>query len=139
MTGTTGTDHVKPVFQSKLYQPDAPMRGNCRAASIASLLELPLWMVPPIEDMRGDLQEERWNEWLGRMFDLEVIRTHGHAPDSLPEFYVACGPSPRAQADSIYHAVVYRRGELAHDPHPSGIGVVSVEFTYHLQPAKRGV
>ena len=122
---------MKPVMQSKLYREDAPMRGNCRAACVASLLEIPLWMVPPIEDMRGDLQEERWNAWLERMFGIEFVRTHGHQP--IPsEFYIACGPSPRG--GGIYHSVVYSRGALAHDPHPSGAGVVSVEWTWHLAP-----
>lgn len=125
---------MKPVMQSKLYREDAPMRGNCRAACVASLLEVPLWMVPPIEDMRGDLQEERWNEWVQRMFGLAFVRTHGHEPARLPEYYIACGPSPRG--GGIYHAVVYRGGELAHDPHPSGAGVESVEWCWHVEPLK---
>ena len=120
---------MKPVMQSKLYREDAPMRGNCRAACIASLLEVPLWMVPAIEDMRGDLQEERWHEWLDRLFRLELIRTQGaDAPSS--EYYIACGPSPRSS--DIYHSVIYSAGALVHDPHPSGAGVVSVEWTWHL-------
>lgn len=125
---------MKPVTQSKLYQEDAPMRGNCRAACVASLLEIPLWMVPPIEDMRGDLQEERWNDWLDRMFGLEFVRNHG---DGVPpaEFYIACGPSPRG-VGSIYHSVVYSNGQLVHDPHPSGAGVQRVEWTWHLRPVQ---
>jgi len=118
-------------MQSKLYQPDAPQRGNCRAASVASILEIPLWMVPAIEDMRGDVQEERWEEWVQRFFGLTFTRTQGHEPLRLPEFYIACGPSPRGAG--IYHSVVYRRGELAHDPHPSGAGVTAVEWTWHFE------
>lgn len=120
---------MKPVMQSKLYQADAPMRGNCRAACVASILELPLWMVPPIEDMRGDLQEERWNEWAERLFGLEFVRVHGDGAP-LADFYIACGPSPRGP---VHHAVVYSNGTLAHDPHPSGEGVVAVEWTYHFK------
>lgn len=127
---------MKPVSQSKLWTPDAPLRGNCNAASLASLLEIPLWMVPPFEDMRGDLQEERRNEWLHRMFGLALTRTHGHDVARLPEFYIACGPSPRGAADRIYHAVVYSAGELAHDPHPSGGGILDVEWTWHLEKAQ---
>jgi hypothetical protein len=126
---------VNPVMQSKLWTPDAPLRGNCNAASLASILEIPLWMVPPFEDMRGDLQEERRNEWLQRMFGLELVRTHGHQPSQLPEFYIACGPSPRGGGRPHLPRVVYRAGELAHDPHPSGAGITAVEWTWHLAEA----
>lgn len=124
---------MTPVMQSKLWTPDAPLRGNCNAASLASLLEVPLWMVPPFEDMRGDLQETRKNEWLTRLFHRQLVRTQGHQPGALPEFYIACGPSPRGLADRIYHAVVYRAGVLAHDPHPIGGGISDVEWTWHLE------
>lgn len=127
---------MKPVMQSKLYAEDAPMRGNCRAAAFASILEIPLWMVPAIEDMRGDLQNERWEEWLDRLFGLALIRTEGHDVGLMPDFYVACGPSPRGDG-TIYHSVVYSRGELVHDPHPSGRGILSVEWTWHLVPARQ--
>lgn len=123
---------MKPVTQSKLYAADAPMRGNCRAACVASILEIPLWMIPAIEDMRGDLQEERWNEWIERLFGLEFVRTQGAEPPPT-EFYIACGPSPRGNGD-IYHSVVYSGGVLAHDPHPSGSDVRAVEWTWHLRP-----
>ena len=128
---------MRPVFQSKLYAADAPMRGNCQNACWASLLEVPLWMVPAFEDMRGDLQEERRNEWIQRFFGLDVVRTHGHDLALLPEFYIACGPSPRGQADRIYHSVIYSRGALAHDPHPIGDGILLVEWTWHLVPVER--
>jgi hypothetical protein len=41
----------------------------------------------------------------------------------LPEFYIACGPTVRGS----HHAVVYSKGALAHDPHYSGDGLVSVD------------
>ena len=123
---------MTPVMQSKLWTPDAPLRGNCNAACLASLLDIPLWMVPPFEDMAGDLQSERRNEWLIRLFGYSLERIHGHEAARLPEFYIACGPSPRGDG-RIYHAVVYRAGVLAHDPHPSGAGILDVEWTWHLE------
>lgn len=110
------------------------MRGNCRAACVASILEIPLWMVPAFEDMRGDLQEERWHEWISRLFGLEFVRTQaviGGVPPA--EFYIACGPSPRSR--TVYHSVVYSGGQLVHDPHYSGAGLTAVEWTWHFQPA----
>ena len=125
---------MKPVMQSKLYRDDAPMRGNCRAACVASILEIPLWMIPPIEDMRGDLQEERWNEWAERLFGLHFVRTHGPEVPAA-DFYIASGPSPRG--GGIYHSVVYAAGALAHDPHPSGAGIEAVEWTWHFRPVEK--
>jgi hypothetical protein len=120
---------VIPVSQSKLYAPDAIHNGNCFAATLASLLEIPLWMVPPFEDMfsRSDWRD-RVDKWLDRMFHLQLVRLEGHETEVLPEFYIACGLSPRG----VGHSVIYRRGALAHDPHPSGAGIAGVERTYHL-------
>lgn len=125
---------MKPVMQSKLYQADAPMRGNGHAAALASLLEIPLWMVPAFEDMDYQRKTEREPEWLRRFFGLRLVKTRQHDVDVLPEFYIACGPSPRGtDADPIYHSVIYSRGALVHDPHPSGSGVRAVEWTWHLE------
>lgn len=122
-----------PVAQSKLYHPDALHLGNCLQACVASVLDLPLWMVPAFDDLRrGVSMQEGVDLWARRMFGLQYIRTIGHEIDRLPAFYIVSGPSPRG--GGIYHAVVYSHGELVHDPHPSGAGVVSVDSTYHFAP-----
>lgn len=36
---------MTPVMQSKLFAKDGIHAGNCFAAALASLLDLPLWMV----------------------------------------------------------------------------------------------
>ena len=97
------------------------------------MLELPLWMVPPFEEMFARQEwRVRVTEWLARAHGLVMVRTDGHHPADLPEFYVACGQSSRG----VGHAVVYRAGALAHDPHPSDEGVAAVEWTWHLEPPK---
>lgn len=104
---------MQPVHQSKLFTRDAIHNGNCFAACLASMLELPLWMVPPFEDMFGrttDYWRYRADEWLARIHGLEMVRTDGHDPALLPEFYIASGTSPRG----VSHSVIYRHGELAH-------------------------
>lgn len=124
---------MTPVMQSKLYAPDAIHNGNCLAACLASLLDLPLWMVPPFEDMFGRSDwNERIDDWLLRMFSRRRVRTDGHVVDGLPEFYIASGLSPRG----VRHSVIYRAGSLAHDPHPSAAGVLAVEWTWHLEGCK---
>lgn len=126
---------MTPVMQSKLYAKDAVHNGNCFAACLASLLDLPLWMVPPFEDMfaRSDWFP-RVEDWLERLFHLRLVRTDGHELAALPEFYIGSGLSARG----VRHSVIYRTGELAHDPHPSGAGVTAVEWTWHMEPVEKG-
>jgi hypothetical protein len=107
---------VTPVKQSKLYARDGIHNGNCYAACLASLLDLPLWMVPPFEDMfgRGDWRI-RTSEWLKRMFRLEMVRSEGHPADKLPTFYIANGRAARG----VHHSVIYSgdRAGGQHDAH----------------------
>ena len=79
---------------------------------------------------------EREPIWLRRFFPKRLVRTDGHETGAMPEFYIACGPSPRGNPeDPVYHSVIYSGGSLAHDPHPSGAGVLAVEWTWHLEAA----
>jgi hypothetical protein len=117
---------MKPVAQTKLYGKDGIQNGNFFSACLASMLELPLWMVPPFEDMFGrDDWRVRVNEWLATVHKLAMVRKAGHPVDQLPEFYIANGMSPRG---------VYSRGKLAHDPHYSGAGIADVEWCWSLLP-----
>jgi hypothetical protein len=122
---------MKPVKQTKLYSADGIHSGNCLAACLASLLDLPLWMVPPFEDMfgRGD-HTSRMVEWLNTMFKLELIWEDGHPVDELPEFYIAVGRSPRG----VHHAVIYSKGAMVHDPHFSDAGIAEVDSVKYLAP-----
>lgn len=123
---------MHPVKQNVLFGNDGIGNGNCFAACLASLLDLPLWMVPPFEQMYGrDDWRMRVNEWLGKMFGLTLARNDGHNLATLPEFYIANGRSKRG----VYHSTIYRAGELVHDPHYSDDGIESVEWCWHLAPA----
>ncbi len=123
---------MTPVNQSMLYAPDGIHNGNCYAACLASLLDLPLWMVPPFEQMfgRGMEWKSRTDEWLRRLFALTIVRSEGHDYCTLPEYYIASGPAKRG----VYHSVIYRAGELAHDPHPAKSGLLAVDWCWHLEP-----
>jgi len=123
---------MTPTKQSKLYTSDGIHNGNCYAACLASLLDLPLWMVPPFEDMfgRGDWRA-RTDEWLSRLFNSKLVRTEGHETSQLPEYYIANGPGKRG----VHHSVIYHDGQLAHDPHPENSGLLEVEWCWHLEAA----
>lgn len=119
---------MKPVKQDRLWSDEGIGNGNCLAACYASLLEMPLWMVPPFDQMFGRNDwSHRLDEWLARL-GYERAWLEGHQIDKLPEFYIATGRSARG----VRHAVIYSHGKLAHDPHFSGTGIGSVEDTYHL-------
>lgn len=123
---------MTPVKQTVLFGDNSIGNGNCFAACLASLLDLPLWMVPPFEQMFAHTQHwsGRCDRWLERFFALKLVEVRGHKEDALPEFYIACGSTPRG----TFHATIYSRGELVHDPHFSGDGIIKVEFTRHLEP-----
>lgn len=124
---------MTPVMQSKLYTKDGIHNGNCLAACLASLLDMPLWMVPPFDDMFGrDDWRIRMNEWLA-FLGYQLIRLEEHQVDKLPEYYIASGYSQR----NVLHAVIYRKGELAHDPHYERSGIKSVYYTWHLEKLKK--
>jgi hypothetical protein len=120
---------MSPVNQTRLYSVDGIGNGDCFAACLASLLDLPLWMVPPFDQMFGRSDwRGRIDEWLLRMFDLTMLRTEGHQHLLLPEFYIANGPAARG----VHHSTIYREGEMVHDPHPAKSGLIAVEWTWHL-------
>lgn len=121
---------MTPVKQTVLYSGDAIGNGNCFAACLASLLDLPLWMVPPFEQMFGRSDwRSRVDEWLERMFGVVLEDQAPAEPIPPGEFYIANGKSPRG----VMHSVIYRDGALVHDPHFSDAGIASVEWVWRLR------
>lgn len=93
--------------------------GNCFAAAVASVLEVSLEDLPPLNDAR---QVPDLNRWLalnrpGLQFTWVHFSTY---IGSAPGFYLAAGISPRG----ISHAIVVDQdGTMVHDPHPSKAGI----------------
>lgn len=118
---------MTPVMQSKLYCKDGIHNGNCYAACLASMLDIPLWMVPPFEDMFARNEwRMRVEEWLGKIFGLESdVCVPGEIPE---EPHLVSGPSARG----VNHMVIYAGDKLLHDPHPSGLGVLIVSSRQRL-------
>jgi len=106
---------MKPVYQTQSGGHDEETPGNCFAACLASLLEVPLDSVPHLvgdSDWMG-----KANDWLAQ-FDLAIL---SFAPPSEPGmpwpgdggcYHLMGGYGPDGDA----HAVVARDGELVHDP-----------------------
>lgn len=115
---------MKPVDQTTFGCPG----GNCFSACIASLLGEPIESVPYFmgePDEPGHIWAERLDDWL-RPRGLYAL--HFLVDESRPDlvwptgFYIRVGQSPRGA-----HATVGRGPCTTHDPHPSRVGLTSVE------------
>lgn len=95
--------------------------GNCFAACIASILEIPLDEMP---NFHSEFWADDWIEWLRpRGFslmtwdlpdDIEILR-HERRRYLMPGYCILAAESPRFDC---LHAVVCLDGEIVHDPHP---------------------
>lgn len=111
---------MKPVEQTILTPPD----GDCFAACVASILELPIASVPNYPDPTGPNDHSwwwGWQEWL-KQFNLAFVGwNHPIAEDAevvadILRGYSIC--NVRYENPRINHAVVCRDGEIVWNPHP---------------------
>jgi len=129
-----------PVHQDLFYDPalaDDQQRGNCYQAALASLLELPLNDVPNFVGIDVAGGENWWThstQWLyNRGYDMYYwpIEDENNPLEPAPdEHYLISGKSPRG---NFYHVAVYLDGNLAHDPHPSGAGILTEEDVFLIR------
>jgi hypothetical protein len=108
---------MKPVMQTRFGFPN----GNCYAACVASILEMPIEDMPVIaadEDFN-----DRWDAWYAEHGLARVTFRPG--ADWKPKgYYVLCGKSPRdifnGKGERVDHATVGLDGNFVHDPNPDG-------------------
>jgi hypothetical protein len=119
--------------------------GNCMAACIASILELPLKEVPNFAEHNYKADGSAWRNAMQFLYDRGLILVGHHMfevgaklPDfdALPEhlkncgpYYLQCGPAERG----FEHCTVGWRGKVIHDPHPSRAGLLSTNDTYFFR------
>ena len=122
---------MKAIEQTRFGGPNDPPeeQGNCWAACIASIAELPLESFPRPRTMEWD---DYWNDVTGflRSVGYGIVRFQAKANPWLKEWpghIIACGKSPNGDWD---HCVVFRAGELVHDPHPAKRGLVGDPHEY---------
>ena len=114
------------IDQTKLHT--KKQSGNCLAASLASVLELPLSKIPEFENM-GKKWFSKLTKWLETLGLYPVIWREEVV---LPGYYFVIGQSPRDK--KITHQVVYFNGKMIHDPHPSRDGIINIKETMVLVP-----
>lgn len=136
-----------PVVQTKMVVNNSKgemiVRGNCFAACIASLLEMPITEVPNIETLFGIEDNYYWEvlwRWLGHIgYELSIDERFKcfHGDESKLQFkeilkdqyYLVSGKSPRG----IQHVCIYQNGKLIHDPHPTKDGLLTEDYFESLE------
>lgn len=154
-----------PVTQTKVVvknsKGDEVVRGNCFAASIASILELPIEQVPNVEVFFHMPDSSYWMEvmmtflnslgWdLVTDHDYCVFHPSHHSMVRIPEnedpdkyitqkmselkddYYLVSGPSVRG----VNHITIYKAGAMVHDPHPTREGIKELHRFFSLQKSK---
>jgi hypothetical protein len=146
---------VIPVTQTKVViknsKGDEIVRGNCFAAAIASMLELPITEVPNvevlfdvddtyyIEVMHAFLKSKGYELFTDdryKVFHPELeVQLRAPAGEDLDEwadrmrcelkdqYYLVSGETVRG----YYHVCIYQNGVLVHDPFPTREGLIKLE------------
>lgn len=131
-----------PVTQTKVVvtnsKGDMVVRGNCLAACIASLLEMPITDVPNFETLYSisdtyyydvlsawlkHLGFEIYNDSRFMCFHDDESKSQ-YKDEPKDKYYMVSGLSPRG----IQHVCIYQNGKLIHDPHPSREGITTEEY-----------
>lgn len=123
-----------PVKQTKINDED----GDCFNACLASIMELPLERIPEFQKMGSSwfvpflefLHEQRY-EYLGTKYGEEKIRAYRGGIDG---YYIVGGGSPRGFSRG--HAVVFKDGEMVHDPHPDSTGLTEIKEAWIIERKK---
>ena len=126
---------MKPVIQQKLHDPSKDIVGDCFRACVASMLELDLERVPEFEeDMRDDDSVQWFYHLIYWCYYVHFTKVEYFKAESSGHvvrpgaYYIVGGTSPRFHGEN--HAVIYKDGELVHDPHPEGTGIVGTPKHY---------
>lgn len=113
--------NLQPFQQTRLHS--GTQNGNCFATCLSVLLGYDDYRDVPQWESEESWQDyfERYTTYLAER-DLFALRLEGHP--KLNHYYIASGNSSRG----LRHACIYKEGELFHDPHPDGTGLLAVDF-----------
>lgn len=134
---------MSATVDQTIFVGDPRRPGNCVAACVATLLDLPLDRVPHFIEFGiayGDSQEvesvSAGNNWWAMMLGflaghgLWVVELDKVTDAEVDEPVLVAGMSPRG----VVHQVIYRSGRLWHDPHPSRAGLLDVRKVLAVRP-----
>jgi hypothetical protein len=123
---------MTPVMQTVIH----PEIGNCMQASVASLLDMELGQVPNWIELPEDEWVDIFLNWLW----ANGYEFHGEMPGSyisdVAEYTSGIDGHVIVKGSSNYprgHMVIYKEGELSHDPAPAGFGVFEVQAFWMIE------
>lgn len=125
---------MKPVDQTLF----GDGKGNCFAACVASVLEVPLERLPNFCVEYCDPWFARFESWCTAHGVALLSFNFVGAQENVQPFLAWAKVVPLAcivggdNHDGVKHAVVYHRGELVHDPNPNRRGLVSIDDAVFL-------
>lgn len=111
------------IKQTRFYP-----RGTCMQCAMASLLGRPLDDVP---DFWARGEDGWWDEVRDFCAREGLVIERFVGGYDYEGYYLASGPDCRG----FQHVVVMKDGEMVHDPHPQGGGIVKQERVYVVRPA----
>ncbi len=107
-----------PIDQTKFGMPN----GNCMAACIASILEIP---IETVKIKESDSWYKDVNGWLHTEHGLALM-TVTKIPYWFKGYLILCGVSPRNIEHATVGQVVEGVATIVHDPHPSRDGIADI-------------
>ena len=148
-----------PVTQTKVVVNKSTgenvIRGNCFAACVASLMELPIEEVPNVEVL-FHIEGGYWSEVMMTFLTSKGYELYtddrfkcfhqdfedknfggkdnyeGTINELKDQYYLVSGQSVRG----VYHICIFKNGKLIHDPHPTREGLKSMEIFQTLDKTK---
>lgn len=115
--------------QTKLL--DRNKVGNCFATCVACILGLDIEDVPNVEVLfvvNGNFWLKVFDKWISSIgYNYTQIQENEWEENEL---YLANGMTERG----TMHSVIYKNGNLFHDPHPSNSGLTEVKFYTAIRP-----
>ncbi len=101
------------IDQTKLHDPENGVDGNCLAACVATVFEIPLDHVPEFENMK--------NDYFHTLIEFSALkgRRLTYHPGTHPPAGYSIGSVNSPRFPNALHAVVCLDGKVVHDPHPS--------------------
>lgn len=117
---------MRKVYQTRFGKPG----GNCHQAALASLLEQPLEEVPDFCNLYKSDWDDQMNRWLYErgLFSLYVSNTDIAIFQGLTDNAPCIAVVRSKITPDTLHSVIYHKGKIVHDPHPSGAHLTECEI-----------
>lgn len=113
---------MKAVDQTKTL--DGGQRGNCLAACLASIFEVEISEVPPLEELAPGEWKVAMAVWAEANGKRLIKKQPGDYAPGV--HYIAVGLSDRGNR----HATVALDGSIVHDPHADRMGLETFEYIF---------